>query len=417
MPRRIFFDGTESFWRPENRTGIQRVAREVCRRCRDIVPAGVEVQAVQFDGRHWGAFENVDGPVYRAFVWARLFTFRCRSLRRLARAKLKSNPAHVASAFRFLGGFLGSIVGSILAACVRRCLRQTKAIKLSRGDTLVVVEYPIHRLQSIAGAKARGVHVIMFIYDCVPLSHPEFYRDMKEFGEFFQWVSRQAEGIMTISAFSEQEIKSRLPDTCGPWVDYFHLGADASTPVALRPQIALAEAVSRPCFLMVGTVAPHKNHLQVLDAMERLWARGVDANLLIIGKVGWQADELLGRISFHPELGRRIFIFHELGDAELGFAYQKSHALIAASYIEGFGLPVIESLSRGLPVIASDIAVFREIAGESVEFFPLGNVDKLAEIIDRSASSPRRTVRNWKWLDWDSSTALLVDKVIRRTYD
>ena len=410
---RIFVDGTESFWRPENRTGIQRVVREVCRRCAGQAPAGTQAIPVHFDGRRWGEAVRADGPAYRLFAWCRDVAARGRSLRRLSRARWTAAPARLWHVGAMAWGFFGTLLGSAGARLMRAFLRVARPVEMRSGDVLLVLDYPVRRFPSVAEAEAKGVRVVSVIYDCVPLSHPQFYLHNEDFAELFRWSAAHAEGIMTISAFSEQEIRVRLPAS-GPWVDHFHLGADFTRAAEGVPRLGLAEAFRRPCFLMVGTIAPHKNHAQALDAMELLWKEGGDASLLIVGKVGWQADALLARVSAHPELGRRLFVFHDLDDVSLAHAYGRAHALIAASFVEGFGLPLVEALGRGLPVIASDIPVFREIVGDAVAFFPLGDPAALASELRRSAAAPRRRVEGWNWLSWDESTRLLLEKVAAR---
>ncbi|NBV48960.1 MAG: glycosyltransferase family 1 protein [Verrucomicrobia bacterium] len=411
---RIFVDGTESFWRPENRTGIQRVVREVCRRCGAQAPAGTEVIPVQFDGRNWGGYGGAEGRTYGIFFQARQLAARCRAWRRLSRAEWKASPAKLWLILAMLGGLVGTVLASVCASLMRRVLTAWPAPVMQSGDVLLIVDYPVQRRATVMAAKARGVRIVAVIYDCVPLTHPQFYRHEKDFGEHFDWSLAHARGIMTISAFSEREIDARRP-AGGPWVDHFHLGADFARPAASRPpRPDLAPAFTRPCFLMVGTLAPHKNHLQALDAMDLRWRAGSEAHLLIVGKVGWQADALLGRISKHPELGRRLFVFHDLNDDELALAYARSHALIAASYVEGFGLPLVEALGSGLPVVAADIPVFREIGGTAVTFFPLDDAGALAQVLARVEAAPRRQVEAWKWLSWDESTRLLLDKVRAR---
>ena len=414
FPMRIFVDGTESFWRPENRTGIQRVAREICRRCSSQAPGGAEAIPVQFDGRTWRTLGGTEGPAYGIFYRARLLTAQCRAWRRISRAEWKASPTKIWHALAMLGGLLGSALGSACASLMRRVLRAPAAPAMQAGDILLVTEYPLHRLSSIEAVKSAGVRIVAVIYDCVPLSHPQFYRQDKAFGEYFAWSLANAEGIMSISAFSEREIRTRLP-TGGPWVDHFHLGADFARKSSGQPRRPeLGAALAHPCFLMVGTIAPHKNHAQALDAMELLWREGGAARLIIAGKVGWQADDLLGRIAKHPELGRRLFVFHDLDDAELAHAYAAAHALIAASYVEGFGLPLVEALGCGLPVAAADIPVFREIGGTAVDFFPLDDAAALAVLLGRLESAPRRRVEGWHWLSWDESTRLLLEKVRQR---
>lgn len=411
---RIFVDGTESFWRPENRTGIQRVVREVCHRGGAQAPAGSEVIPVQFDGHRWGVWGGTDTPAYAAFLRFRQLAARGRAWRRLSRAQWKASPAKVWLLGAMIGGSAGSALAAVCAGLLRRILRPRPAPAMKAGDVLLLLDYPLHRRSSIMAAKAAGVRIVAVIYDCVPLSHPRFYRQEKEFGEHFAWSAENAQGIMTISAFSEREIRARLP-AGGPWVDHCHLGADFTLPASGRPlRPELAAAFARPGFLMVGTIALHKNHQQGLAAMELRWLAGSEAGLIIAGKVGWQADDLLGRIAQHPELNRRLFVFHDLDDGELAHAYARSHALIAASYVEGFGLPLVEALGRGLPVVAADIPVFREIGGTAVDFFPLDDAAALAGLLGRLESAPRRRVEGWRWLSWDESTRLLLDKVRER---
>jgi alpha-1,2-rhamnosyltransferase len=418
MAVKIYFDATESFWRPEIQTGIQRVVRQVCQRCQAAAPSGVEALPVLFNGHSWVVCDMSHHRFYKVFSWARILTVRYRSQRRTASEELRSNTINLSLVLRVLGGFIGGLLFSVLASFAKLCLRFSAPINFLPGDILVTIEYPASpsRLESITAVKKKGVKFIAVIHDCVPLTHPEFYqRDKKFFTDYFKWTLTHADGVMSVSAFSKNEIESRIIFSGRPWVDYFHLGGDFIHRQFRSPGEKLARVFSRPCFLMVGTVAPHKNHKQVLDAMDILWRDQKDIHFLIIGKVGWQAEEFLERVTKHSQLGKKLFIFHELDDSDLSYAYAHAHALIAASYVEGFGLPVVEALSRGLSVIASDIPVFREIAGTAINFFPLENVPKLAEIINHTAFKPRRVISDWHWLSWTDSTQILIKKVIKNT--
>ena len=120
---------------------------------------------------------------------------------------------------------------------------------------------------------------------------------------------------------------------------------------------------------MVGTVEPRKGHRQALAAMEHLWAAGIDVNLVIVGKKGWMMNDMAGQIEGHPELNNRLFWLREVSDEMLDQIYRSAHALLAASEGEGFGLPLIEAAQHGLPIIARDIPVFVEVAGEHAYYF------------------------------------------------
>ena len=125
----------------------------------------------------------------------------------------------------------------------------------------------------------------------------------------------------------------------------------------------------RPSFLMVGTVEPRKGHTQALAAFEKLWEQGLDANLVIVGNQGWNMESLADRLRHHPEQGKRLFWLEGISDEYLEKIYAASTCLIAASEGEGFGLPLIEAAQHKLPIIARDIPVFREVAGEHAHYF------------------------------------------------
>ena len=83
---------------------------------------------------------------------------------------------------------------------------------------------------------------------------------------------------------------------------------------------------------------------------------------MMFGRPGWRLDRLARRIRKHPQFGQRLIWFETGSDAELDYAYRHASALIFASRCEGFGLLLVLAMHYGLPVIASDIPVFREIA-------------------------------------------------------
>lgn len=134
---------------------------------------------------------------------------------------------------------------------------------------------------------------------------------------------------------------------------------------------------------MVGTIEPRKGHNAVLDAFDALWAQGSDARLCFAGKEGWEVDDLMRRIRQHPELNRRLFFVERFTDAEINLCYSRAQALLAASVAEGYGLPIVEAAQHAVPVIATDIPVFREVAGAGAAYFPLGDREALMALVRR----------------------------------
>jgi glycosyltransferase involved in cell wall biosynthesis len=160
-------------------------------------------------------------------------------------------------------------------------------------------------------------------------------------------------------------------------------------------------------FLMVGTLEPRKGHTQVLDAFELMWEQGENVILVIVGKQGWMVERLTKRLKGHSELHKRLFWFQGISDEYLEMIYRASTCLIAASEGEGFGLPLIEAAQNGLSIIARDISVFREVAGEHVSYFEGSEPEKLANhvrewLIDYNSGTKAHS-NNIPWLTWEES--------------
>jgi alpha-1,2-rhamnosyltransferase len=155
----------------------------------------------------------------------------------------------------------------------------------------------------------------------------------------------------------------------------------------------------------------------VLDAFDAYWALGSDAALVIVGRQAWKTDAFLQRVASHKQLDRRLFLVRDATDGELDYAYRSASALVIASEIEGFGLPVVEAFQRGLPVLCSDIPVFREIAEGKATFFDLSQSCRLTETLVEFCRlhhvAQRGTRLPQKWLTWQESTDQLCAAIKR----
>lgn len=171
----------------------------------------------------------------------------------------------------------------------------------------------------------------------------------------------------------------------------------------------LEQLNGRVSFLMVGTLEPRKGYAQILRAFDQLWAAEHDVMLVIVGKIGWLVDALCEELKSHSELNHRLFWFVGASDELLGRLYSACSCLIAASEGEGFGLPLIEAAQHQLPVIARDIPVFREVAGEYAAYFsgtaPEQARDAILDwiVLYREQRYQRSDVMSW--LTWRESAA------------
>jgi glycosyltransferase involved in cell wall biosynthesis len=160
-------------------------------------------------------------------------------------------------------------------------------------------------------------------------------------------------------------------------------------------------------FLMVGTLEPRKGHEQILSAFEILWESGHQLNLIIVGKKGWMVDALVDRIKDHDRNGVSLFLIENASDEYLDKIYENSKCLLAASYDEGFGLPLIEAAKHSIPILARDIPVFREVAGDAALYFSADNAEQMSnEILSwarKYSAGDIQESKNMPWLTWRQS--------------
>jgi glycosyltransferase involved in cell wall biosynthesis len=166
---------------------------------------------------------------------------------------------------------------------------------------------------------------------------------------------------------------------------------------------------------MVGTVEPRKGHAQALAAFELLWAQGSEANLVIVGKQGWLVDELVAKLRQHPELNQHLFWLEGISDEYLEAVYAASTCLIAPSEGEGFGLPLIEAALHKKPMIARDLPVFGEVAGEHAFYFsglaPKDLVDAIIAWLALSQKNLHPKSEGIPYLSWQESALQLKEQL------
>jgi glycosyltransferase involved in cell wall biosynthesis len=278
--------------------------------------------------------------------------------------------------------------------------------------------------------RVRGVFLTAVVYDLLPMLNPQWFggKTVEVFGRWLDYVL-EMHAVIAISETVSGEIgdwlNSTRPDVSSQSretvLGYFHLGADVErtfragiVPMEVAPLIS---PLSAPSFLMVGTIEPRKGHEQTLEAFECLWEGGSPARLVIVGKRGWQVASLITRIKKHPELGKRLIWLEGLSDEELLGVYACCQVLLAASFGEGFGLPLIEGARHGLPIIARDIPVFREVAGEHAFYFAANNSKTLAHELTRWLEMFERGTapvsKGMKWLTWEQSANNLWFEIVR----
>jgi glycosyltransferase involved in cell wall biosynthesis len=134
--------------------------------------------------------------------------------------------------------------------------------------------------------------------------------------------------------------------------------------------------------LFVSTIEPRKNLGTLLDAFERLRARGAyDGALVVVGKVGWKSESLVPRL-------RQPGVVHldYLRASQLATVYEQAEAFVFPSIYEGFGFPLLEAMSRGVPSLAARSSSLPEIGGDAALYFEPHDADALTALLERVLS-------------------------------
>lgn len=406
MRKRLLLDVTKTY-ESQFSTGIQRVVREVVRRA-DRLGRDLDMDMVIVVASNGGYFRLDDAGMQRLLspppAKGGAMVTQSRLAQRV-KALLQSNAM-------------------LYAAMQRRILdRRLKAlttglapVPVGSDDVVALIDYfgaGSPSVPAIRNAHCQGAATVAIIYDVIPLVHRDMVPATTAYP--FEWAFKRVvpilDGAITISK-SEADLIRALPlvKQAGLPVASFYLGQDLRTvdTVAGDTTIPTQAWTNGPTFVMVGTIEPRKRNAAILAAFDQLWSQGCAANLVMIGRIGWEIDTFVEQVKRHSRNGSSLFLCHQVDDAELHAAMTRADAIVMASKAEGFGLPIVEALSLGVPVIASDIPIFREIAGDAGCYFPPDDTDGTAAVIRDFIDYPeeyRRAAQAFRWIDWDQSVA------------
>ncbi|WP_162916293.1 glycosyltransferase family 4 protein [Cohaesibacter haloalkalitolerans] len=256
-----------------------------------------------------------------------------------------------------------------------RFMRQLKALLAGRPATYIVANHHgfarisgfLDRLQTEIDLRVRG-----YIHDLIPIRYPEYIRP-GHIGrqEAYLDAFRQAGGqLFANSETTARDIACYCAEQgwqCGP--------VEVLLPALAMPDLRAGEpcakvreivATGKPYFVTVGTIEPRKNHLLLLH-MWRRWVREGRADLPhlhVVGQRGWQNESVFQLLDRCSAIRPHVSEHGDLDDVDLFHLVLHARALLFPSFAEGLGLPMLEADRLGVPVIASDLAVFRELALE-----------------------------------------------------
>ncbi|MBI1867632.1 MAG: glycosyltransferase family 4 protein [Methylocystis sp.] len=349
-----------------------------------------------------------------------------RVVKRITQALYEATDSEIPTlAVRCAGGQLSTCHEFIASLTGRPAAGADREIAIEAGDRFLMLSDAWNAFDEFMPAFERirrhGGEIVSCIFDLIPELYPHACYDVTV-SRYDRWLRRallESDSFIAISRTVADELadfvdERALPHRPGLKIGWFHCGSDiaAGRRDAARDKIRAAVAVDAPVFLCVGTIEPRKGHRTALKAFDDLWNGGLDARLVLVGRRGWYDEALVAEIVTHPEFGRRLYWFDDVADDELSFLYDKASAVLCPSYAEGFGLPIAEAARRDLPVICSDIPVFREVGGEGAAYFRVNDPQALARCIrgwlaGEIVTDPSRVSRS----SWADAARRIVDVI------
>ncbi|QCI93578.1 glycosyltransferase family 1 protein [Novosphingobium sp. EMRT-2] len=262
--------------------------------------------------------------------------------------------------------------------------KTNELVEYFEGDVFFGLDYCLDTIwrmrKQLSLMKKKGVKFWYLVHDFLPYTHPSWFSSPTVL-RFYNWlaiIAASANGFFCVSQPVARQLRNIIKSDFGVTNDVaiqvIPLGCDLShnSPLKGFPDgfdVLLEKVRTTPSLLMVGTIEPRKGHKDALRAMEVLWKAGHPTQLVLVGGKGWKIAEFIAELDAHPENGHRLIRTDKISDEALDLLYQNCTGVLFPSLAEGFGLPVVEALKRGKPVLARRLEVFAEHAGKGVTFF------------------------------------------------
>ncbi len=231
--------------------------------------------------------------------------------------------------------------------------------------------------------RTRRLLPLYFAHDLIPISHPEYSRA----GEGRRHAQRLKTMCDTGKALIVNSHATRAALAHYAGANGLRLPECVVAPLAPAPMPPPSDAspLAMNYFVILGTIEPRKNHALLLQ----LWRRLADQlgagtpKLVVIGRRGWECKPVTDLLDRCPILREHVLEKPDCSDRELSTWLRHARALLFPSFTEGFGMPLVEALALGVPVIASELPVFREIAGAIPDYLdPLDGLGWQRAVLD-----------------------------------
>ncbi|MEI6613766.1 MAG: glycosyltransferase family 1 protein [Chrysiogenales bacterium] len=273
-------------------------------------------------------------------------------------------------------------------------------------EKIAIAHSPTPMPMPCRGQKIITIHDLFFVTNqqlVQPESRCYFRKQLREN------VSR-ADGIICVSQATRSQLLEMFPSAAVKTRVIHHgVGPLFFAASIRRNELQKKYSLPEKYILFTGTIEPRKNLPTLFQALVKLKKAGIAIPLVIAGSRGWGVGELS---ALEKELASQVREIGYVDDADLPSLYREAQLFVFPSLAEGFGLPLLESLASGTPVLCSDLPVFHEIGHGLPVYFKTTDVPDLAEKIEVLWKQKKETgremriahARNFTWQDTASRT-------------
>jgi glycosyltransferase involved in cell wall biosynthesis len=262
------------------------------------------------------------------------------------------------------------------------------------------------------------------IHDLTYIDLPDYVSGKlrRDLVRFMPKTIKRASFVITVSEFSKQRV-----------MEVYNLPADKVVVTHIPPQtprlrdvaevgpILQGMGIAKPYILFLGTVEPRKNTPNLIDAYLQLpTALREKYDLVIAGMIGWNCEKEVAKLK--ETEGQGVIHLGYVSEKQRAALYQQASLFTHASYYEGFGMPVLEAMSYGIPCAISNIPIYREIAGDAALFFnqddPKAIASSIAQLLtddtERSRLAGKGKAHSAKYT-WKRSAQALYEAIQHAT--
>jgi len=229
--------------------------------------------------------------------------------------------------------------------------------------------------------------IVLTVHDITFATNPEWFstRDLRVLSVAVPWSIRRAARVITVSEVCRQQIIERFGTRADRVVCVHNAAGPAAQAIdgeaAGKELAALGLNPNRPYVLSVGNLQPRKNLVRLIEAFRVLSKGGTDVDLVVVGAQHYRAREVLDAAG---EAGSRVHFTGYVTDRQLAACYSRASLFALPALFEGFGIPALEAMAHGVPVVCSRAGALPEVCADAALYFDPTDLESITSALRRA---------------------------------